>query len=119
MTKLTLTKHTSYILVDEKGKLHMVTYAPDQDYSGRRDSDQYIMSQGLWIYNISHNLWLDDVKCKMVIGTPSGLQSFDLNCRIIAKRTFIWDMSKPLFQRKSDEKKSIKWDKYFSMLKTK
>ena len=111
-------KHTSYLLINEKGNLEIVSYAPDQDYSGRRDSDQYALAQGLFIDDISHDLWLSDVKCHRVVGTPSGLQTIkDLNCKIVAKRTFYWDMSKPIGQRQSDLKKSSKWDELFAIYK--
>ncbi len=36
----TIAKHTGYFLINEKGMLEMVTYAPDQNYEGRKDSDQ-------------------------------------------------------------------------------
>lgn len=116
----TIAKHTTYFLINEKGDLEMVSYAPTQDYSGRRDSDQYSLAQGLFIDNTSHELWLTDVKCHRVVGTPSGLQTIkDLNCKIIAKRTFDWDMSKPIGQRQSNLKKSSKWDECFTFYKRK
>lgn len=114
----TITKHTGYFLINEKGMLEMVTYAPDQDYSGRRDSDQYTLAQGLFIDEISHDLWLTDVKCHRVIGTSSGLQIIkDLNCKIVAKQQFDWDMSRPIGERQSNLKKSNKWDEYFTFYK--
>lgn len=116
----TIAKHTGYFLINEKGNLEMVTYAPDQNYSGRKDSDQYALAQGLFIDDISHDLWLTDVKCHRVVGTPSGLQTIkDLNCKIIAKQTFNWDMSKPIGERQSDLKKSSKWDECFTFYKNK
>lgn len=116
----TIAKHTGYFLINEKGNLEMVTYAPDQNYSGRKDSDQYALMQGLFIDNISHDLWLTDVKCHRVVGTPSGLQTIkDLNCKIIAKQTFNWDMSKPMGERQSDLKKSSKWDECLALYKNK
>lgn len=115
-----ISKHTGYFLINEKGNIEMVTYAPDQNHSGQRDSDQYALSQGLFIENISHNLWLTDVKCYRVIGTPSGLQTVkNLSCKIIAKQTFNWDMSKPIGDRKIDLKKSSKWDECYSSYKNK
>jgi len=112
-------KHTGYFLINEKGNLEMVTYAPDQDYSGRRDSDQYALAQGLFIDDISHDLWLTNVNCHRVVGTPSGLQTIkDLNCKIIAKQTFNWDMSKPIGKRKSGLIKSSKWDECFNFYKS-
>ena len=114
-----IAKHTGYFLINEKGNLEKVTYAPDQDYSGRRDSDQYALAQGLFIDEISHDLWLTDVKCHRVVGTPSGLQTIkDLTCKIIAKQTFNWDMSKPIGERKSGLKKSSKWDECFNFYKS-
>ena len=96
----------------------MVTYAPDQNLSGQKASDSYALAQGLFINEISHELWLTDVKCHRVVGTPSGLQTIkDLNCKIIAKQTFNWDMSKPIGQRQSDLKKSSKWDECFNFYK--
>ena len=115
-----IAKHTGYILINEKGNLEVVTYAPDQNYSGRRDSDQYALAQGLFIDNISHDLWLSDVKCHRVIGTPSGLQTIkNLTCKIIAKQTYNWDMSKPIGERKCDIKKTSNWDASFALYKNK
>lgn len=113
-----IAKHTGYFLINEKGKLELVTYAPDQDYSGRKDSDQYYLAQGLFIDDISHNLWLTEVKCYRVISTPMGLHTIkNLMCKIIAKRTFNWDMSKPMGERQSDLKKSKHWDECFNLYK--
>lgn len=115
-----IAKHTGYLLINEKGNLEMVTYSPLQNYSGQRASDLYALAQGLFIDGISHDLWLTDVKCHRVVGTHSGLQSIkDLNCKIVAKQTFNWDMSKPIGQRQSDLKKSSKWDEYFTLYKNK
>ena len=113
-------KHTAYFLINEKGNLELVTYAPDQNLSGQKASDSYALAQGLFIDEVSHELWLTDVKCHRVVGTPSGLQTIkDLNCRIIAKQTFGWDMSKPIGQRQSDLKKSSKWDECFNFYQNK
>lgn len=111
-------KHTGYILVNEKGCLEIITFAPEQNYSGRKDSDQYILAQGLFIKDISHELWLADVECYRVVGTPSGLQTVNnLKCTIVAKQTYKWDMSKPIGERQSDLKKSSKWDECFLFLR--
>lgn len=116
----TIAKHTSYFLINEKGMLEIVTFAPDQNYSGRKDSDQYALAQGLFIDEISHDLWLTDVKCHRVVGTPSGLQTIkDLICKIIAKQQFDWDMSKPIGERQSNLKKSNKWDECFTFYRNK
>jgi hypothetical protein len=115
-----IAKHTTYFLVNEKGNLEMVTYAPSQNLSGQKASDSYALAQGLFVDAISHELWLTDVKCHRVVGTPSGLQTIkNLNCKIIAKQTFNWDMSKPIGQRQSDLKKSSKWDECFNFYKNK
>ena len=111
----TIAKHTGYFLINEKGNLEMVTYAPDQNYSGRKDSDQYSLVQGLYIDDISHDLWLSEVKCHRVVDTPMGLQTIkNLTCTIVAKQTFNWDMSKPMYEHQSDLKKSKKWDECMS-----
>jgi len=111
----TIAKHTCYFLINEKGVLELITYAPDQNTSGQRASDSYALAQGLFINNCSHDLWLTDVKCHRVVGTPIGLQTINnLTCKIIAKQTFNWDMSKPIGERQSDLKKSSKWDECFS-----
>jgi len=115
---LKIAKHTSYFLINERGNLEMITYAPDQNYSGRKDSDQYRLAQGLFIDEISHDFWLTDVKCHRVVSTPMGLHTIKgLNCKIIAKRTFDWDMSKPIGQRQSNLKKSSKWDECYTFYK--
>lgn len=116
----TIAKHTCYFLINEKGNLEMVTYAPDQNLSGQKASDSYALAQGLFIDEISHDLWLSEVKCHRVFGTPWGLESIkNLTCKIIAKQTFMWDMSKPIGQRQSDLKKSNKWDECFNYYKSK
>jgi len=113
-------KHTGYLLINEKGNLEMVTYAPCQNYSGRKDSDQYALAQGLFIEDISHELWISDVKCYRVVGTPMGLQTIkNLTCKIIAKQSFNWDMSKPMGERRIDLKKSNRWDEFYHILKNK
>lgn len=113
-------KHTSYLLINEKGNIEMVSYAPEQDYSGRSDRDQYALGQGLFIENISHDLWMADVKCHRVIRASWGLHTIkDLTCKIVAKQSFNWDMSKPMGQRQSDLKKSKCWDEFYHILKNK
>lgn len=114
----TIAKHTGYFLVNEKGKLEMVTYAPDQDLSGQRASDSYALAQGLFIDDISHDLWLGEVKCHRVVAIPSGLHTVkDLKCRVVAKQTFDWDMSKPIGERRFNLIKSNKWDECFKFYK--
>jgi hypothetical protein len=112
----TIAKHTNYLLLNEKGDIELVSYSPEQNYSGRRDSDQYRLSQGLFILEISDTLWLTDVLCYRVVDTPMGLQRIEnLTCKIVAKQTCLWDINKPIGQRKSDEKKSSKWDEFFHL----
>ena len=114
----TTAKHTNYLLVNENGKLEMVTYSPDQNYTGQRASDSYALAQGLFIDELSHDLWLTDVACHRVIGTPSGLQSIkNLKCRIVAKWQYDWDMSKPMGERALNEKKSNRWDECYLFYK--
>ena len=114
----TIAKHTSYLLVNEGGELEIVHYAPDQDYSGRRDSDNYRCMQGLFINEPSHELWLSEVPCHRVVSAAWGLHTIEgLTCKIVAKKTYNWDMSKPMFSRQSDLKKSAKWDEYYALLK--
>lgn len=116
----TIAKHTGYFLINEKGELEMVTFAPDQNLSGQRASDSYALAQGLFIDDISHDLWLTEVKCHRVVSTPSGLQTIkNLNCKIVAKQQFYWDMSKPIGERQSNLKKSNKWDECFNFYKNK
>jgi hypothetical protein len=116
----TLAKHTGYFLINEKGQLEMVTYAPEQNLSGQKASDSYALAQGLFIDEISHDLWLTDVKCHRVVGTPSGLHTIKgLNCKIVAKQQFDWDMSKPIGERQSNLKKSNKWDECYTFYTTK
>jgi hypothetical protein len=118
---MTIAKHSNYFLINEKGKLEMVTFSPDQNTSGQRASDSYSLAQGLFIDEISHDLWITEVKCHRVVGTPSGLQTIKgLSCKIVAKNQYDWDMSKPIGQRIVDLKKSTKWDEcYYFYSKTK
>jgi hypothetical protein len=116
----TIAKHTNYLIINEKGKLEIVTYSPEQNFSGQSASDSYALAQGLFINEISHELWIGDVKCHRVVGTPSGLHTIkDLNCKIVAKQTYDWDMSKPLGQRQTNIQKSKKWDETFTSYKSK
>lgn len=63
-------------------------------YAGRKDSDQYALMQGLFIDELSHDLWLGEVKCHRNIGASWGIHTQDnLTCKIVAKKTFVWDMS--------------------------
>jgi len=115
----TIAKQTNYFVINEKGKLEMVSYAPDQNYSGQKASDSYLLAQGLFIDEISHDLWLTGVNCHRVVGTPSGLQTIKgLTCKIVAKMQFNWDMSKPIGERQSDLKKSSKWDECYAFYKS-
>lgn len=116
----TIAKHTNYFLLNEKGQVEMVTYSPDQNTSGQRASDSYALAQGLFIDAISHDLWMNEVKCHRVVGTPSGLQTIkDLNCKIIAKQTYDWDMSLPMGKRATDLKKTSNWDELFTAYRNK
>lgn len=110
-------KHTKYILKDKNGKLHLYQYSPEQSYAGRSDRDQYALMQGVFITNPTHDLWLGSVKCIKSIGTPSGIQTFDYPCEIIAKTQYMWDMSKPMGieNRKSETKESKNWKYYFEL----
>ena len=118
--KTTIAKHTGYFLINEKGRLEMITYAPDQNLSGQKASDSYALAQGLFMDEISHELWMTEVSCHRVVGTPSGLQTIkNLKCRIVAKQTYNWDMSKPIGERQSDLKKSNRWDECFTFYTTK
>jgi hypothetical protein len=112
------TKHTGYFLINEKGQLEMVTYAPDQNLSGQRASDSYALAQGLFIDDVSHELWLTAVICHRVLGTHQGLETVNgLKCKIVAKQQFEWDMSKPIGERQSNLKKSNKWDECYNFYK--
>ena len=102
-----MTKHkqTVYLVQDEKGKLTVVQYAPTMSYAGQKDSDQYACMQGLFIDEPSHDLWLGDVKCHRNQGASWGINTVkDLTCKIVAKKTFVWDMSKPMGQRETEAK---------------
>lgn len=103
-------KQTVYLVQDEKGKLEIIQYAPTMDYSGRSDRDQYALMQGLFIDEISHDLWVGEVKCHRNIATSFGIETMsDLTRTIVAKESFTWDMSKPMGQRKSDVKQTSNW----------
>ncbi len=98
----------------------MVTFAPDQNLSGQRASDSFALAQGLFIDGVSHDLWIGGVTCHRVVGTPSGLQTIkNLNCSIVAKCSYDWDMSLPMGQRRTNNKKSADWDRLFDKLRLK
>lgn len=104
-------KQTVYLIQDEKGKLTVVQYAPTMNYAGRRDSDQYALMQGLFIDNISHDLWLNSVSCHRNIGTHSGIHTIkNLTCKIVAKKSFLWDMSASIGKRELEPKKTSNFD---------
>lgn len=109
-------KQTVYIVQDNSGKLHIVQYAPSMSYSGRRDSDQYALMQGLFIDEISHDLWLGEVVCHLNVHTPSGIQTqINITCKIVAKESFLWDMSAPMGSRKSEVKST---SNYIALVKS-
>lgn len=96
-------RQTAYLITDESGKLHIFQYAPTMNYAGRRDSDQYALMQGIFIDTPSHDLAVGSiVACHRNVGTPSGIHTTVLNCDIVAKQSFDWDMSKPVGERKSN-----------------
>ncbi len=98
-------KQTVYLIQDENNKLTIVQYAPTMNYEGRRDSDQYALMKGLFIDEPSHDLWLGEVKCHRNQGVSWGINTVNnLICKIVAKKTFIWDMSKPVGQRETEAK---------------
>lgn len=104
---MTTHKQTVYLIQDERGKLAVCTYAPTMDYSGRRDSDQYACMLGLFIDEPSHDLWLGDVKCHRNQDASWGIHTVkDLTCKIVAKKTLMWDMSKPIGQRETEAKET-------------
>jgi hypothetical protein len=111
--------HTHYFVINEKSQLELISHTPDQNYSGQRASDSYALAQGLFIDDISHDLWLTEVTCHRVVGTPSGLQTVKgLTCKIVAKCQHEWDMNKPIGERKQNEKKSAKWDECYLFYKS-
>ena len=102
---MTTHKQTVYLVQDEKGKLTVCQYAPTMSYAGQRDSDQYACMLGIFIDEPSHDLWLGDVKCHRNQGASWGINTVkNLTCKIIAKKTFVWDMSKPVIQRETKAK---------------
>jgi hypothetical protein len=108
---MNLLRHTGYLVINEHGGVEMITFAPEQYLSDLRSSDICLAVQGLYIENISHELWLGDVSCYRVINTPSGLETvYNLSCKIIAKKAFDWDLTKPMGQRQTNLKKSKTWD---------
>jgi hypothetical protein len=103
-------KQTVYLVQDETGKLTVLQYAPTMSYAGQKDSDQYACMQGLFIDELSHDLWLGDVKCHRNQGASWGINTVkDLTCKIVAKKTFVWDMSKPIGQRETETKQTTKF----------
>lgn len=115
----TIALHTNYFVLNENNQLELVTHCPDQNYDGRKDRDQYVLAQGLFIEGISHELWISEVDCYRVIGTPMGLQTIkNLRCKIVAKQQYYWDMSKPMGKRKTDVKESNRWQGCFAIYKS-
>lgn len=105
-------KHTNYILVNERGILEMVTYAPEQDYTGQTQEQKARKElRDLKIDNISHDLWKGWVYCHRVEG------EVPFQCKIVAKMQYFWDMSKPLESRATAEIKSSDWEECFTWLK--
>lgn len=102
-------KTTVYILHDNKGQLHMYNFRPTDSYAGRSDRDQYALAQGLHINNPSHDIELGAIDCRIVYSTHSGLQSKPISAVILAKRSFVWDYSKPIGQRESNVAESASW----------
>jgi len=115
---MTAHKQTVYLVQDEKGKLTVVQFAPTMNYSGRKDSDQYALMQGLFIDELSHDLWLGEVKCHRNQAASWGIHTVkDLTCKIVAKKTFVWDMSKPMGQRESEVKATSNFNELITKIR--
>lgn len=106
-------KTSNYLIRDNNGKLHVYTYRPTDPYTGRKDSDQYALALGLKINNPSHELWLGEIACTLVLPSHSGFSTINVKCEIVAKKSLIWDYSKPIGQRESETKTSKFWDMLF------
>lgn len=104
-------KQTAYILKDKHDQLFVCQHAPSMTYAGRRDSDQVTCMVGMFIDDISHDLELGPVKCHYNHVTHSGIDTVkNIECTIVAKETFDWDMSKPMGDRKLNSVKSEDYD---------
>lgn len=115
METLVENKQTVYIVRDEKSKLFILQYAPNQSYAGRKDSDQYSLAQGLKCEGLNHDFLVGSkIQCRLVYHTPSGLQSIGKEVTVIAKQCFDWNMSKPIGERKGNEKKTGNWNLVFA-----
>ncbi len=111
-------KQTVYIIQDEKGELNIFQYAPTMNYAGQKDSDQYSLMQGLFIDEPSHDLWMGEVKCHRNYGTSSGINTVhNLTCTIISKRSFVWDMAKPMGQRETEVKERFNFKELINKIR--
>lgn len=110
-------KQTVYLVRDEKGDLNTVQYAPTMSYSGRKDSDQYAMMQGLFIKDVDHTLWIGEVECYRNVAASWGIHTQDnIKCKIVAKKTFMWDMDKPRNERMSEVQQTSNFDSLFKQV---
>ncbi len=108
---LNLHKQSVYIVLDDSGKYHVIQHAPTMNYAGRKDSDQYSLMLGLFIDDISHDLWLGDVNCHLNVHSSSGIQTNkNIKATIVAKKQFTWDMNKPIGERESNSKVTKNFD---------
>ncbi len=57
---------------------------------------------GLFIDEISHDLWLNEVNCHLNYHTAGGIQTSPVKGKIVAKKTFDWDMEAPMGKRESN-----------------
>jgi len=108
-------KTSVYILQDETGKLHVYTHRPTDPYEGRKDRDQYDLALGLKIKNPTHELWIGEIECILVTGYSCGLLETSKKCVIVAKESYIWDYTKPVGQRKSEQKISKRYTEAFQV----
>ena len=104
-------KQTAYILQDEQGNLSIFQYSSDSNQAGQSDRDQYACMIGLFIDNPTHDLWLGKVKCHRNQSASWGINTVKgLTCKIVAKKSFLWDMTKPIGERMSEVKQTSNFE---------
>jgi hypothetical protein len=90
---MTQTTHrtTVYIVKDDRGKLHVITYRPTDSYTGRYDSDHQNLMRRPYIKDVNHFLNVGD----RVTMEQWAVVSHSWGAEVVAVQRYDWDYSKP------------------------
>jgi len=98
---------STYILQDEKGKLHHSSYRPTENFRHHRTSgaDAWTLECGCFMDTPTHDYWIGDaIDCHIGFMAAWGIETYNVKLKIVAKSKCIWDYSKPVGERSLDAK---------------